>query len=106
MRLEKGYRVWAADITPDETPLEAGLRFCVKREGGFLGAEALGLDSVAGEERELPAPERRLRCVVLDDPRSVALGNEPVRLDGDVLARATSGRSSYPVERSIVHAYL
>ena len=26
MRLEKGYRVWAADITPDETPYEAGLR--------------------------------------------------------------------------------
>ncbi|HEX9482359.1 MAG TPA: FAD-dependent oxidoreductase, partial [Solirubrobacteraceae bacterium] len=106
MRLEKGYRVWAADITPDETPLEAGLRFCVKREGGFLGAEALGLDPVAGEERELPAPERRLRCVVLDDPRSVALGNEPVRLDGDVLGRVTSGGYGYTVERSIAYAYL
>ena len=30
LRLEKGYRVWAADITPDETPLEAGLGFCVQ----------------------------------------------------------------------------
>jgi glycine cleavage system aminomethyltransferase T/glycine/D-amino acid oxidase-like deaminating enzyme len=106
MRLEKGYRVWAADITPDETPLEAGLRFAVKREGGFLGAEALGLDPVPGEERELPAPERRLRCVVLDDPRSVALGNEPVRLEGDVLGRVTSGGYGYNVERSIAYAYL
>jgi glycine cleavage system aminomethyltransferase T/glycine/D-amino acid oxidase-like deaminating enzyme len=106
MRLEKGYRVWAADITPDETPLEAGLRFAVKREGGFLGAEALGLDPVPGEERELPAPERRLRCVVLDDPRSVALGNEPVRLEGDVLGRVTSGGYGYTVERSIAYAYL
>src|SRR5258705_50075 len=32
LRLEKGYRVWAADITPDETPFEGGLGFCVKRE--------------------------------------------------------------------------
>jgi len=30
MRLEKGYRVWGADITPDETPYEGGLGFCVK----------------------------------------------------------------------------
>ena len=26
MRLEKGYRVWGADITPDETPYEGGRR--------------------------------------------------------------------------------
>ena len=25
LRLEKGYRVWGADITPDETPYEGGL---------------------------------------------------------------------------------
>src|SRR5205085_9019062 len=25
MRLEKGYRVWGADITPDETPYEGGV---------------------------------------------------------------------------------
>ena len=43
LRLEKGYRVWGADITPDETPYEAGLGFCVKldKAGGFVGREAL-----------------------------------------------------------------
>jgi glycine cleavage system aminomethyltransferase T/glycine/D-amino acid oxidase-like deaminating enzyme len=96
MRLEKGYRVWAADITPDETPFEAGLDFCVKRDGGFIGAAALGV----GE------PQRRLRCLVLSDPRSVALGNEPVRIDGQVLGRVTSGGYGYTVERSIAYAYL
>ena len=30
LRVEKGYRVWGADITPDETPYEAGLGFAVK----------------------------------------------------------------------------
>jgi 4-methylaminobutanoate oxidase (formaldehyde-forming) len=102
LRLEKGYRVWAADITPDETPFEAGLRFCVKREGGFIGAEALGVAAGA----EPAAPERRLRCLVLEDPRSVALGNEPVRVGGEIAGRVTSGGYGYSVERSIAYAYM
>jgi 4-methylaminobutanoate oxidase (formaldehyde-forming) len=102
MRLEKGYRVWGADITADETPLEAGLAFCVKRDDGFIGSAALGGDGDGGR----PAPARRLRCVLLEDPRSVALGNEPVRVDGEVRGRVTSGGYGYTVERSIAYAYL
>ena len=94
LRLEKGYRVWAADITPDETPYEAGLGFCVRKDKTFVGSDALG------------EPHRRLRCVVLDDPRSVALGNEPVRIDDEVRGRVTSGGYGYAVERSIAYAYL
>src|SRR5439155_19907585 len=30
LRLEKGYRIWGADMTPDDTPYEAGLGFAVK----------------------------------------------------------------------------
>jgi glycine cleavage system aminomethyltransferase T/glycine/D-amino acid oxidase-like deaminating enzyme len=102
LRLEKGYRVWAADITPDENPYEAGLGFCVRKQGGFTGAAALGIGTSAGATQ----PRRRLRCVVLEDPRSVALGNEPVRIEGDVLGRVTSGGYGYTVERSIAYAYL
>jgi glycine cleavage system aminomethyltransferase T/glycine/D-amino acid oxidase-like deaminating enzyme len=102
MRLEKGYRVWAADITADETPLEAGLGFCVKDGDGFIGAAPLARDG-AGKR---PAPARRLRCVLLEDPRSVVLGNEPVRVDGEVRGRVTSGGYGYTVERSIAYAYL
>ena len=68
LRLEKGYRVWGADITPDETPYEAGLGFAVKLDkGDFLGRDAL----VAAQDEPL---ERKLACLVLDDPRAVALG--------------------------------
>jgi 4-methylaminobutanoate oxidase (formaldehyde-forming) len=102
LRLEKGYRVWAADITPDETPYEAGLGFCVKKEGAFLGASSLGIGSANGPL----APLRRLRCIVLEDPRSVALGNEPVRVDGEIVGRVTSGGYGYTVERSIAYAYV
>jgi glycine cleavage system aminomethyltransferase T/glycine/D-amino acid oxidase-like deaminating enzyme len=94
LRLEKGYRVWAADITPDETPLEAGLGFCVRDDRSFVGAEAL------------TEPDRRLRCLVLEDPRSVALGNEPVRVGPDICGRVTSGGYGYAVQRSIAYAYL
>ena len=41
LRLEKGYRVWAADITPDESPYEAGLGFCVRKDKTFIGSDAL-----------------------------------------------------------------
>jgi glycine cleavage system T protein len=99
MRLEKGYRVWAADITPDENPYEAGLGFCVKLDKEFLGRGAL----VGARERGV---ERRLRCLVLADPRSVALGNEPVRVGADIVGRVTSGGYGYTVERSIAYAYL
>jgi glycine cleavage system aminomethyltransferase T/glycine/D-amino acid oxidase-like deaminating enzyme len=96
LRLEKGYRVWAADITPDETPHEAGLGFCVAKDKEFAGRDAL-------EGRE---PAKRLRCLVLEDPRSVALGNEPVRVDGEIVGRVTTGGYGYTVQRSIAYAYL
>jgi len=101
MRLEKGYRVWGADITPDETPYEGGVGFCVKldKEDGFIGRDAL----VEAKER---GPRTSLCCLLLEDPRSVALGNEPVRIDGEIRGRVTTGGYGYTVERSIAYAYL
>jgi len=101
LRLEKGYRVWGADITPDETPYEGAVGFCVKldKQGGFIGREALAEAKEAG-------PRTLLSCLVLADPRSVALGNEPVRIDGEIAGRVTTGGYGYTVERSIAYAYL
>jgi 4-methylaminobutanoate oxidase (formaldehyde-forming) len=96
MRLEKGYRVWGADITPDETPYEGGVDFTVKLDKDFLGRDALAEAT----------PRKRLCCMTLEDPRSVALGNEPVRLGGEIVGRVTSGGYGYTVERSIAYAYL
>ncbi|HEY7935609.1 MAG TPA: FAD-dependent oxidoreductase [Candidatus Limnocylindrales bacterium] len=105
LRLEKGYRVWSSDITPDETPYEAGLGFAVRLDHSdgtpraFVGREALVAAKAAG-------PRKRLRCLVLDDPRSVCLGNEPVRIDDAIVGRVTSGGYGFAVERSIAYAYL
>jgi 4-methylaminobutanoate oxidase (formaldehyde-forming) len=133
LRLEKGYRVWGSDVTPETTPDEAGLGFCVKldKPGGFLGADALRAARAAG------GPRRRLACLTLDDPGAVAVGGEPVRIvsadgtdggtdhgtgggtdhgtdggtdggtgDGEVAGRVTSAGYGYTVGRSIAYAYL
>ena len=100
LRLEKGYRVWGADITPEVDPYQAGLGFCVKLDkGDFTGRKALL------KRRESPA-ETRLACLVLDDPRSVVLGSEPVRIEGSVAGRVTSGGYGYTVGQSIAYAYI
>jgi Glycine cleavage system T protein (aminomethyltransferase) len=54
--------------------------------------------------REAPAATR-LACLVLDDPRSVALGSEPVRIAG-ATGRVTSGGFGYTVGHSIAYAYV
>jgi len=95
LRLEKGYRAWGSDIGPQTTPTEAGLAFAVRRSGGFVGAQMA-----------LREPARRLRCLVLDDARAVALGGEPVRVGDEVVGQVTSGGYGYTVAKSIAYAYL
>jgi 4-methylaminobutanoate oxidase (formaldehyde-forming) len=100
LRLEKGYRVWGSDISPESDPYQSGLGAFVKLDkGDFIGRSALL------KKRETPAPAK-LACLVLDDPRSVALGSEPVRIAGNVVGRVTSGGYGYTVGRSIAYAYV
>jgi glycine cleavage system aminomethyltransferase T/glycine/D-amino acid oxidase-like deaminating enzyme len=101
MRLEKGYRVWGSDITPETNPYEAGLGFAVKldKPGGFEGRDVL-------REMKQHGPARRLRALVLDDPRAVVLGSEPVRVGDQIVGRVTSGGQGYTTGASIAFAYL
>lgn len=100
LRLEKGYRYWSTDIHSEYNPYEAGLGFAVKlNKGDFNGREAL-------ERIKAEGVKRKLCCLVLDDPRAVALGGEPL-LDGErVLGRVTSGSYGYTVRQSIAYGYL
>ena len=100
LRLEKGYRAWGADITPEEHPFEAGLGFAVRMDvPGFIGNEAL-------EQVLARGVTRRLSCLTLADPRAMTLGNEPVFRSGEVVSRVTSGGLGYSVGASIAYAYL
>jgi glycine cleavage system T protein len=99
LRMEKGYRAWGSDVTPEDTPLEAGLGFAVAWDEDFLGREAL-------ERQREKGIDRRLRCLTLADARATCLGNEPVFADGRVVARVTSGAIGYALGVSIAFAYL
>jgi 4-methylaminobutanoate oxidase (formaldehyde-forming) len=102
LRLEKGYRAWGSDITPETTPEAAGLGFAVRldKPTPFLGRDALLAERAAG------GPVERLRCIVLDDPRAVCLGGEPVRVGNATAGRVTSGGYGNRVGASIAYAYL
>jgi len=106
MRLEKGYRVWGSDITPETTPDEAGLAFAVRvdKPVPFIGRDALLAARAAASAHE--GQSRRLRCLTLADPRTVCLGTEPVRVDDRPCGRVTTGGYGYRTGESIAYAYL
>ena len=99
LRMEKRYLYWGADITPDDTPLEAGLGFAVAwKKGDFLGHDALCAQREAGIARKL----MQFR---LDDPLPV-YGSEAVIAGGRVIGMTTSGDFGHTVAAPIVFAYL
>jgi glycine cleavage system T protein len=102
LRIEKGYRYWSAEISPDYTPFEAGLHFAVKLDKGeFIGREALLQQKEAGVKQ-------KLSCLTLADSRTIALGKEPIRPAGEdkIIGWVASGGYGYSVGKSIVYAYL
>ncbi|MFZ2098834.1 MAG: FAD-dependent oxidoreductase [Anaerolineales bacterium] len=101
LRLEKGYRYWSSEITPDYTPLEAGLGFAIKlNKPDFIGKEALLKQKEAGLSH-------KLCCMTLSDSRMIALGKETIRTkDGNVIGWVASGGYGYSVDKSIIFAYL
>src|SRR6185437_494150 len=52
-------------------------------------------------------PAQKLVCLVLAEPRAIALGSEPVRTEaGEIVGRVTSGGFGYAVGASIALAYV
>jgi 4-methylaminobutanoate oxidase (formaldehyde-forming) len=104
LRLEKGYRYFGAELTPRETPFEAGLeRFVRLDKGNFVGRDAL----LARRAAEPDGPARRLRTLVIggDDWQPI-YGGEAVRVGGEVAGRLRSAAFGYTVGRTIGTTYL
>jgi heterotetrameric sarcosine oxidase gamma subunit len=97
MRLEKGYRAFGRELTPDYNPVEAGLLFACKlgTDINFLGREAV-------EKARAEGPRRKLVSLVLDAgtvpqavpqtaPPSAMWGGELVLRDGQPVGQVMSG---------------
>ena len=100
LRLEKGYRSWGTDMSTEHDPFEAGLGFAVKMaKDSFVGKAAL-------EGRTEENSARRLRCLTVDDGRSLVLGKEPVFYKDQAVGYVTSAAFGYTVAKPIAYAYL
>jgi glycine cleavage system aminomethyltransferase T/glycine/D-amino acid oxidase-like deaminating enzyme len=98
LRLEKGYRAWSRELTPDINPYEAGLGFAVSldKPGGFIGREAL----VAAKARG--ALSKRIVQFTVDDPLPMLWGGELVLRDGKPVGEARSAAYGHTLGRSVV----
>jgi dimethylglycine dehydrogenase len=101
LRMEKSYRMWGSDMTPDYTPFEASLdRFVRMKKGPFIGREAL--------ERQLAAgvPNRFVTLEVHGVKDADPLGNEPLfDKSGRMIGRATSGYFGHCLKKSLAIGY-
>jgi 4-methylaminobutanoate oxidase (formaldehyde-forming) len=100
LRLEKGYRHWGADITPDDTPFEAGLGFCVKLDkGDFVGKDALVKQAESGLTRKLV-------IFTLEDPEPLLYHDEPILRNGEKVSENTHGAYAHFLGSAIGMGYL
>ena len=101
LRLEKGYRAWGADITPNDTPFEAGLSWAVK-----LGAEIPFLGREAAERAANSPLKKRFATFTVADPAIVLVGRETILLDGKTAGYLSSAGFGYSVGKPIGLGYV
>ncbi|MGD8882980.1 MAG: FAD-dependent oxidoreductase [Desulfobacterales bacterium] len=100
LRLETGYRHWESDITPDDTPYEAGLGFGVKLDkDDFIGKKALLKQKEEGIKR-------KLIMFTLQDPDIMLYGSEPIYRDGVWMENMTSGAYGFKVGSAVGMGYV
>jgi len=101
LRLEKGYRAFGRELTPNDSPVEAGLLFACKLKSAhdFLGRAAL-------ERAAAQGPRRRLVSFSVANPEPMLWGGELIRRDGAVAGQVTSAAWGATVGSCVGLAYL
>ncbi len=85
LRLDKGYRAFGSDLTPDHNPVEAGLRFTCK-----LASDVDFVGRAAVEQVIAEGPRRRLVSFRLEDPEQMMWGGELLLRNGEASGQVTS----------------
>ena len=99
MRIEKGFCAMGHELDSDISPIEAGLDFATRKNGGFIGADALGARRAHGAITHLVSLE-------LDDDDAVLLGHEPIYFEGEVVGQTTSCAFGYRLGKPVSLGYV
>ena len=101
LRLEKGYRAWSSDISPDTTPLEAGLGWACKlrKDIPFKGRAALTAQRSAGLKRILAA-------FTTDDPETPIASRSTIFRNGERAGYLSSAGFGYTLGQWIGYGYV
>ena len=101
LHLEKGYADWGSELTPEYTPFDAGLGFCVALEkDDFIGKEALVRVKAEG-------PQWKLCSFTIDTGEPLMLqGSAPIIRDGKVLGVTSSSGYGHTVKKNICYGYI
>ena len=101
LRVERGFLAWGHDLTPGDTPLEAGLGFAVRFDKAveFIGRRALL------EQRRIGV-RRRLASFRLDDPAAYPIGGEPIVHHGRPVGQVTTAAYGHSVGAAVCIGYI
>ena len=101
MRLEKGYRAFGPELSPDYGPVEAGLLFATKHRTDidFIGREAL----LAAKANP---PQRRLMSWVAQESEPMLWGGELVLREGVGIGQVTSAAYATTTGACVGLAYI
>jgi 4-methylaminobutanoate oxidase (formaldehyde-forming) len=101
LRLEKGYRYFSSDVTPQENPYEAGLGFAVKlSKPDFNGRDALVRAKEEGRSQKL------CTLTIGGSDYLTIYGGEAVMDGPQTLGRLRSAGYGHTVKKNIGYAYL
>lgn len=101
LHLEKGYLDWGSELTPEYSPYDAGLGFCVA--GGkesFIGKEALARIKAEGPKWKM------CTFTLTTDGPMLPQGSAPILLDGKVVGVTCSSGYGHTVKKAICYGYL
>jgi 4-methylaminobutanoate oxidase (formaldehyde-forming) len=100
LRIEAGRRAWGAELSADETPLEAGIGFAVRldKAAAFIGRDML-------ERQRIQGLGKRLLMFSFDDASAFPWGGEPILMDGRAVGEITSAAYSRKFGRAVALGY-
>ncbi|WP_137701033.1 GcvT family protein [Marimonas lutisalis] len=99
-RIEKAFRHFGHDITPEDNVIDAGLGFAVDlSKPDFIGKSAVAARKEGG-------PKSRMLQFLLQDPEPLLYHNEPILRDGEIVGYLSSGAYGHHLGAAVGMGYV